>query len=247
MKYPRRCWWRIVAVVGILILVFATHQRTLPLLARWLDVGGPPQNADAVVLLNGGFNTRPFVAAALLHGGWAPKILLNTVAAYASQASGAVPPSFEIVLKVLDYGGVPQDCVVVLPSAAATTFDEAKAVADYLADPATAPAAKKLKKLLIVTEGPHTRRARWIFRRVLAGRPVEIEMISAPADGFEYQNWWRSEAGFLFVVSEYFKLFYYGLRYGWLGYEIVLGVAVLIFLRAWFLRRRKQNKIVCMK
>ena len=48
------------AVGGILILVFATRERTLPLLARWLDVGGPPQKADAVVLLNGGLNTRPF-------------------------------------------------------------------------------------------------------------------------------------------------------------------------------------------
>ena len=200
-------------------------------------MGGPPQKADAVVLLNGGLNTRPFVAAALVHGGWAPKILLNTVAAHPSEISGAVPPYFEITLKVLDYGGVPRDRVVLLDSAAATTFDEAKAVADYLAD-------HPAKRLMIVTEGPHTRRARWIFQRVLAGRPVEIEMVSAPADEFDSENWWRSEEGFLFVVSEYFKLFYYGLRYGWLGYEIAGGVAVMIFLSAWFSRRRKLNRMV---
>ena len=56
---------------------------------------------------------------------------------------------------------------------------------------------------------------------------------------FENGNWWQSEEGFLFVVSEYFKLFYYGIRYGWLGYEIVGGAAVVIFLAAWFSRRRK--------
>ena len=167
-----------------------------------------------------------------MHGGWAPKILLNTVAAHPNQVSGEVPPFFEINLKVLEYGGVPPDRVVRLDSKAKTTFDEAKAVAEYLAD-------HPVKRLMIVTEGPHTRRARWIFQRVLADRPVEIVMVSAPADEFDNENWWRSEAGFLFVVSEYFKLFYYGLRYGWLGYEIVGGVAVLIFLRAWFLRRRK--------
>ena len=65
----------------------------------------------------------------------------------------------------------------VLDSKAKTTFDEAQAVADYLA-------VHPAKRLLIVTEGPHTRRARWIFRRLLADRPVEIEMVSAPADGF---------------------------------------------------------------
>ncbi len=232
MKWPKRRWWRIVVVVGILILAFATRERTLPLLAHWLDVGGPPQKADAVVLLNGSLNTRPFVAAALVHGGWAPKVLLNTVAAHPSEVSGMVPPFFEINLKILAYGGVPPDRVVRLDSKAETTFDEAKAVAEYLAD-------HPAKRLMIVTEGPHTRRARWIFQLVLAERPVEITMVSAPSDEFASENWWQSEMGFLFIVSEYFKLFYYGLRYGWLGYEIVIGVVVMVLLSAWFSRRRK--------
>jgi uncharacterized SAM-binding protein YcdF (DUF218 family) len=233
MKGPWRRWWLIVAIGGMLMLVFAMRPQTLPLLARWLDVGGPPQKADVVVLLNGSLNTRPFVAAALVHGGWAPKILLNTVAPHPSQVSGVVPPFCEMNLRILDYGGVPRDRIVLLDSAAATTFDEAKAVADFLTD-------HPAQRLMIVTEGPHTRRARWIFQRVLAGRPVEVMMVSGPADEFENETWWRSEAGFLYVVSEYFKLFYYGLRYGWLGYEVVGGVAVLILLRVWFLRGRKQ-------
>ena len=45
-----------------------------------------------------------------------------------------VPPYFDINLKVLDYGGVPRDRVVCLESDVNTTFDEAKAVADYLAE-----------------------------------------------------------------------------------------------------------------
>jgi uncharacterized SAM-binding protein YcdF (DUF218 family) len=234
MKNPLRRYWPVIAVSGILILVFATKQWTLPLAARWLDVGGLPQKADAVVLLTGGENTRPFVAAALVHGGWAPKVLLNTTVAHLSEVNGEVPPFFEIYLKALDYGGVPGDRVVRLDSLAKTTFDEAQGVAGYLAD-------HPAKKLIIVTDGPHTRRARWIFRRVLADRSVavEIAMVSAPTDEFDSQNWWRSEAGFLFIVSEYLKLFYYGLRYGWLGYEIVIGVAVMICLLAWFSRRRK--------
>jgi len=116
-------------------------------------------------------------------------------------------------------------------------IDEEQAVADYLA-------AHPAKRLMIVTEGPHSRRARWIFQRTLAGRPVEIEMLSAPTDEFDSEDWWRCEEGFLFVVSEYFKLFYYGLRYGRLGYEIAGGVAVIILLRAWFSHRRKLNRMV---
>ena len=74
---------------------------------------------------------------------------------------------------------------------------------------------------------------------MLADQPVEIEMVSAPTDGFDSENWWRSEDGFLFVVSEYFKFFYYGLHYGQLGYEIAAAAILAIFLFAWFLRRRK--------
>ena len=173
------------AAGGIAILVIATSGRTLPLLALWLDVGGPPQKADAVVLLNSSPNSRPFVAAALVHGGWAPKIILNTVADHPSEVSGEVPRYFDIYLKVLAYGGVPADRVVRLDSGAATTFDEAQAVARYLAE-------HPAKKLLIVTESPHTRR-RDGFSRVLADRPVEIAMISAPAD--EFQNKLVAERG----------------------------------------------------
>jgi uncharacterized SAM-binding protein YcdF (DUF218 family) len=239
MKCPLRHRWLVLIPLGVLLVVFLWNRQILPLLARWLDAVGPPQKGDAGVLLTGGLNTRPFVAAALLHGGWAPKILLNSVAAHPNQARGTIPPSDEIISKVLAYGGVPPDCVVCLDSKVETTFDEAKAVAKYLAGHPT-------QRLIIVTDGPHTRRARWIFERALDRQAVEIEMVSAPVDEFDNENWWRSEEGFLFVVSEYFKLFFYGLRYGWLGYEILVVMAVLIFLGTWFSRRRKliQNRVV---
>jgi len=219
--------------LGAMVLVAAVlNPWNLPHLAQWLDVGGAPQKSDAVVLLNGSFNTRPFVAAALVHGGWAPKVLVNTVVDHPNQAQSVIPHSFEINLKVFEYGGVPRDRIVKLDSASATTFDEAKGVAGYLLD-------HPAKRLLIVTEGPHTRRARWIFQRVLSAQPVEIVMISVPSDEFDNSNWWKREAGFLFVVSEYFKLMYYGFRYSWLGYQMVAAVAVALFLFACFCRQRK--------
>ena len=235
MNVKRRRLGLVLAIAAVLILIAGLNPYTLPWAARWLDVGGPPQKADAVVLLNGGLNTRPFVAAALVHGGWAAKILLSTVAAGASQVSGAIPPFAEITSNVLDYGGVPRERVVLLDSHAETTFDEAQAVARYLA-------VHPAKRLMIVTDGPHTRRARWIFQRVLADRQVEIKIVSAPTEEFDDGNWWRSEAGFQFILSEYFKLAFYGLRYGWLGCELSIIAALMIILGAWFLRRRKLSR-----
>jgi uncharacterized SAM-binding protein YcdF (DUF218 family) len=222
------------ALGGILILATLLNPWALPRAAKWLDVGRPPQKADAVVLLNGSFNTRPFVAAALVHGDWAPKLLLNTVADHPNQANCVIPRSFDINVKVLQYAGLPRDRIVRLDSDAATTYDEAQGVAGYLAE-------HPAKRLMIVTEGPHTRRARWIFEQVLADQQVEILMVTAPSDEFDNSNWWRTEFGFLFVTSEYFKLFYYGVRYSWLGYQIIVGIALAMAMAiyAWFVRHRK--------
>ncbi len=63
-KRRKTAYW-IIAASAIAILVMALNRQALLSIAgRWLDVGGKPQQADAVVLLNGGYNTRPFVAAA---------------------------------------------------------------------------------------------------------------------------------------------------------------------------------------
>jgi uncharacterized SAM-binding protein YcdF (DUF218 family) len=231
-KWRRTVFW-IVAAGVIAILVLALNSRALLSAAgRWLDVGGKPQRADAVVLLNGGYNTRPFVAAALVRGGWAPKVLLSTCALHALEADGSIPPSHEVALRVLEYGGARRNEVTMLDVSANSTYDEAIGVAKYLA-------AHPAKRLLLVTERPHTRRAQWIFERVLAAQHTEIAVVSAPTDGFDYAVWWRSEDGFLFVVSEYLKLFFYALRYGWLGYEIAASIVAALVLRAWFWRRRK--------
>jgi uncharacterized SAM-binding protein YcdF (DUF218 family) len=233
MRKRRHAVYWILAACAVAILILALNSTALLHAAgRWLDVGGQPQRADAVVLLNGGYNTRPFVAAALVRGGWTPKVLLSTGGLHAMEADGALPRSHEIALRVLEYGGVQRSEVALLDVSVNTTYDEAKAVADYLA-------VHPAKRLLLVTEAPHTRRSRWIFERVLAKQSPEIAVVSAPTDGFDYSVWWRSEDGFLFVVSEYFKLFFYALCYGWLGYEIVAAVVAALILRVWFRRRRK--------
>lgn len=113
-KWRRRMFLAVfIGIVTIPFLVINSHA-LLSAAGRWLDVGGTPQRADAVVLLNGGYNTRPFVAAALVRGGWTPKVLLNTVALHALEADGTIPRSHEIALRVLEYGGVRRSEVKVL-------------------------------------------------------------------------------------------------------------------------------------
>ena len=70
----------------------------LPAVSHWLDVGQRPQPADAIMLLTGNAETRAFAAAALYKGGWAPRILVSTVAAAPQRDQIALLPEHEVNL-----------------------------------------------------------------------------------------------------------------------------------------------------
>ncbi len=202
----------------------------LPAVAHWLDVGQRPQPADAIMLLTGGAETRAFAAAALCKCGWAPRILVSTVAAAPQPEETAMLPEHEVNVRVLLACGVPKQDVIVLNAQARTTFDEAKALSAYLEK------AGHLR-ILLVTNGYHTRRARWIFAEVLGSQMATIVPISVPTDEFEEDSWWRSERGFAAIAGECMKLGFYRLRYGNLGY---LAAAVALLWLGWRVVRRKQ-------
>jgi uncharacterized SAM-binding protein YcdF (DUF218 family) len=213
---------------GLLAGLVLGRGRLLPAVAAWLDVGESPQRADAVLLLLGDADTRPMAAAALVKGGWARRVMLNTVAPTPQAEMGVTPPWDEINRRVLLRCGVPQQDIVVLDSRVRTTYDEVAALADCLA-------ASPRTRVLVLTEWPHTRRARWILRQVLGDRASQTTVVSAPTDEYQVDSWWQSEAGFAFVTSEYLKLGFYAVRYGAAGY--VAAVAAALFLGWWAYRR----------
>ena len=91
-------------------------------------------------------------------------------------------------------------------------------------------------RILLVTNGYHTRRARWIFTEVLDGQAATVLPISVPRDEFAEESWWRSERGFAAIAGECLKLGFYRLRYGKLG--CLAAGAALLWL-GWRAFRRK--------
>lgn len=229
----RGCLVVLVAMSATLLLLYVARDRLLPAVAVWLDVGGPPEVADAVLLLNGGVNDRPFAAGVLVREGWARQVVVCSVAPSRQVRDGTALSWTEMNRGVLRHCGVPDEDIVVLDAEVRTTFDEAVAVADWLD---SSPGAR----LLVVTEGPHTRRARWILTRVLGDRARRISMISAPTDEFQTDVWWQNELGLTYIVSEYLKLGFYGVCYGWLGYEAIACAVIALVL--WRYGRRRLHR-----
>jgi uncharacterized SAM-binding protein YcdF (DUF218 family) len=178
---------------------------TLPYVARFLDVSELPKRTYAVMILGGGNDTRPFVAAALVKAKLAEKVLLVTTRFEFEAEDGSMRADHEITINVLLARGVPRDDIIVLPGFVENTFDEAQALAKYLEKNPEC-------SVCVVTTSWHTRRAKWVFDRTMKGRFSPNQFVAAPTERFDENNWWTTEQG-VYVVDEYLKLAYYWLKY----------------------------------
>ena len=124
--------------------------------------------------------------------------------------------------------GVAATSITLLPGLAATTYDEALALRAFLGD-------RPKTHVIVVTSDYHTRRSRWVFARALGDRAGEVSFVSAPADDFHMDEWWRDEIGFVTILTEYLKLAFYVARYGYLGYWLAAcgGLAMVAGWTRW--------------
>lgn len=213
----------------VLILLWAMRVPMLRAMVRWLDVGERPEKADYVMVLTGDEETRPFTAAALLKAGLARKVLVTEAAATPLVTDHILPPSHEICRQALLKRGIAPNDIVVFPAAAAATYDEAIALADFLRN-------RPAIRVIVVTSDYHTRRSRWVFARTLAGRAKQISFVSALTDEFTMESWWQAEAGCVAIVAEYLKLAFYVFRYGHAGYWLAACGGLALVAR-WIRRR----------
>ena len=211
-----------------LTALYSARGRLLPAVARWLDVGKPPNRADWIMVLPGGENARPFVAAAIIKAGLAGQALVPAMATSPSVEDGIVPRTHEIICRVLTHRGVPEGDVLILQGQSDSTFGDIEALARFLE---SSPEAR----VTVVTDGYHTRRVRWTVARLLGERAQQISFVSAPTEEFCVDTWWQTDVGCMAIVGEYLKLAYYALRYGSLAYWIAgcggLAVTLLAYRR----------------
>lgn len=172
----------------------------------WI-VSDPITPADAVVVLGGGEDMRPFVAADLYSKGLVRKILVSQVESGRSVKIGAVPSHTDTNVKVLRKLGVPDDAIELFGNGNKNTRDEAIALKSWTKRQATSV-------LVIPAELFFARRVRWIFQREFSGTTVHIEVPSFdPPSGYSRAEWWKTEAGVVTFQNEVLKYFYYRLKY----------------------------------
>jgi uncharacterized SAM-binding protein YcdF (DUF218 family) len=203
------CWLGAVAsALLVLVLVYLFRAPLLTGVADLLVVNDKPVSADFIFLLNGDYNTRSFRAAELYRQGLAPQVVIARSEDSPAVKAGLIPNDTDISVALLKLNGVPANKIVVLPfqGGVTSTFDEAAALHVYI---------EKVHpgRILLVTSEFHSRRAKWIFQRELAGQPVVLDMIAVPYSTFDQTNWWTNENGLITLNNEYIKLVFYYFKY----------------------------------
>ncbi len=190
----------------------------------WLDVGTQPTHSDYVMVLPGNPQTRPFVAAAIVNAGLSERVIVLTTKVRPGVLSGLALPSDELERRILRARGISPGQVLTIAKKSDSTFDDANALAGFLR-------SNPDYTVQIVTNNFHTRRSRWVFRKVMGQYFKRIKFVSAPTDGYGPEDWWEKKRGTSVYVSEYLKLAFYFVRYGAGLYWLAACTLLLIMAR----------------
>jgi uncharacterized SAM-binding protein YcdF (DUF218 family) len=210
MLPPKRLRLVVLWSCGLVVLCaafcFVFRAPILTGLANAWIVNDRLEKADAIVVLGGGLETRPFEAARLYHEGLAPKILLMDVKPSPTTKLGITLPEKDLTRQVLQKQEVPDlDCITI-GHAVASTHDESRAVRAWLAETGA-------KRIIIPTDLFHTRRVRWLFHKQLKGTGATVTVRAVAPGDYAATNWWQDEEGLIAFQNEVVKTLYYHLKY----------------------------------
>jgi uncharacterized SAM-binding protein YcdF (DUF218 family) len=200
-------------VVFVAILYLARHP-ILRFAGDFWIVDEVPQVSDVIVILsddNYGAD-RAAKTAQLFNSGMAPRIL----------ASGRLLRPYAGIEELMQHDlkalGVPANAIVPVTHRATNTREEATADAQVVA-------AHGWKKVLLVTSNYHTRRANYIFERVLPAG-TELRVISAPDSEYDPNTWWHTRNGlkrFLYESTGYivamWEMRHNEVQTSWIGFD----------------------------
>lgn len=178
--------FRLLALVAICafagVIYLAWHPLLREAASLWI-VQDRIEPADVIIVIgDDNFSAdRAAEASALFRAGWAPQIIASgrMLRPYLSIA--------DLIARDLQSQGVPASAIQRFTHKADNTREEAEGLR-VLAQ------QKGWRRILLVTSNYHTRRARYIFHKVLPGS-VRLEIAGAPDSDFNPATWWESRRG----------------------------------------------------
>jgi uncharacterized SAM-binding protein YcdF (DUF218 family) len=182
----------LLAIVAAVVLIWAFHEPILSSAGTFLDNGAQPRQAEAIVVIAGGWRGERIVAAAnLKERGFAPLVVVSGAGEFYGR--GECPMAIDFIRRM----GISTEGYVCADSKASSSKEEADAVADFLR-------GRGLKRVLVVSCDTHMRRASRLWRR--RAPDLDLTFISAPSPNFDLKRWYKTREGWKSVVLEWTKV-----------------------------------------
>lgn len=173
----------LVALLFVALLLAGIYLARHPLLrfaGESLVVEDPLEKSDAIIMLSDDnfYADRATRAAEIFRQRLAPVVVASGVRLrpYAGIS--------ELMAHDLFDRGVPKDSITTFPQDADNTREEAEALKKLLA-------AKRWKSVIVVTSNYHTRRARYICRKVF-GNSITVRMAAARDADYDPAHWYET-------------------------------------------------------
>jgi uncharacterized SAM-binding protein YcdF (DUF218 family) len=170
----------------------------------FLIVADELENANAIVVLSGGDETRMSEALSLYEEGYANIIILTETGRELENLD--VLHSFDMRIQLMN-NGVPSGNILITDHIVGSTVDEAVAVKNLLAN-------RQMNSAIIVTDPYHTKRTSIIFREIFADSPIKLMIRPVASSWYNSRSWFLSPRGWQFTFLEYLKLagYYLGIH-----------------------------------
>jgi uncharacterized SAM-binding protein YcdF (DUF218 family) len=200
----RRSAMVMLVMAGVCIGTWIERHPLLRGMADLWIVSDTVTHADAVVVLGGFLEVRPFAAADVYRRGLVSKVLISQVGDDNVVSIGAVLNHTEANRRVLLKLGVPAEAIETFGTENRSTRDEAFTLRAWTD-------RNKASTLIIPTEIFSARRVRFMFRQELAGKTIEVLALEPPE--YTRADWWESDMGLIAFQNEIIKYIYYRLKY----------------------------------
>ena len=168
--------------------------------ANWFITDNASKGADAIIILSGGRMTRTPKGLDLWQKGFAPLIFLTNEQPRNSNYQHLEISNLEFAKRVAaqSNANVPWAVIPSISGGGTSTFDEA-------VDTLRLAKERDWRRIIIVTDHFHTRRALYAFEKVFDKSGIEVQVGAANNEIFDATNWWTSDIGISSFVLETIK------------------------------------------
>jgi uncharacterized SAM-binding protein YcdF (DUF218 family) len=209
-KIDLRRFLLILIPLFVLLFIAVFHGAILQKMGGLIVVDENPPHSDAVVILNTGMEYYPRLiqAADIYRQGLINHVVINgnrkTDVQRELEAKGFQPccPWYADSVSILTMLGIPEDKIIWFSAEDVyDTISEADIVGQELLK-------RALTKVIITTSKYHSRRAKYIWQKTYVNQ-LTVFMVSAKADPYDPNGWWKDGRQIRWVLAEYGAWIYY--------------------------------------